>query len=129
MHHLYRSALTAAALVLPALAAPSARVRVDAKGSLRIPAATIKKLGVKPDRGGNIWVQFPAPPLPSASATIPKKPVKGVPATAPRILVPIDKGAALVPQTRLGHGVSVPGPAGTVYVASGSASVLVLKKQ
>jgi hypothetical protein len=133
--------LVGVGLASPSLAAPTARLRVDAKGALRIPAATIKALKVKTARDGSFWVQFPQPKRPAAKP-VPAKPVVQKPRTghddhdhehmAPpsplKVLTAVDRGVAVVPRTHLENGVYVPGQPGTLYVATGSGNTLLLSR-
>ncbi|MGV3720239.1 MAG: hypothetical protein ACO1SX_04950 [Actinomycetota bacterium] len=120
--------LLAATLAAPALGAKSARVTVDRKGALRIPIATLKQLGVKPDRDSSIWIEFPPPPAPKPKVSPPLAPAKLQPRLPIRILTPVDKGVAVIGRTRIDGGRYVPGAPGTVYLATGAASTVVLKK-
>lgn len=100
-------------------------MNVDAKGRIRIPAATLKQLGVTPDRTGSIWVVFQLPPR---AQVRPPRSLRTVDAAvAPRVLVPVDKGYAVVPRTRLDRKVYVPGAPGTKYFATGSGHELTLR--
>ena len=125
-------------LPVAGLAAPSARLKVDAKGSLRIPAATIKALHVKMARDGSFWVQFPQPhrPAPKPPKQAPDKPTGHydphdhmVAPSALKVLTALDRGVAVVPHTRLEQGVAVPDRAGTVYLATAAGNTLVLSRQ
>lgn len=120
-------------LVLGGLAPPATAagrtitVTVDKKGSIRIPAATLKQLGVKPDRSGSLWIQFPMP-----AAEVPKlrppQSARSFPATLPaRVLVNVDKGQVVFARTRVGAKSHVPGAPGTRYLASGSGNELILR--
>jgi hypothetical protein len=120
--------LAAATLSAPAQGAKSARVTVDRKGALRIPTATLKQLGVKPDRDSSVWIEFPAPPTPKPKVRPPLAPAKPQPRLPIRILTPVDKGFAMIGRTRIDGGSYVPGAPGTVYLATGAASTIVLKK-
>src|SRR5918998_913044 len=57
------TAVLALLLAPPVHAAPpAARLTVNASGNLNVPAATLKKLRVKPADRGLVCVQFPLPP-------------------------------------------------------------------
>ena len=119
------------------LAAPSARLKVDGQGALRIPAATIKALNVKVARDGSFWVQFPQPhrPAPKPPKPAPDKPSGHydphdhmVAPSALKVLTTLDRGVAVVPHTRVEQGVAVPDRPGTVYLATASGNTLVLSR-
>lgn len=122
------SAIAAAVLTAPAGAAPAVRVKVDEKGVLRIPAATLKKLGVKPDRDQSVMVEFPRPPQPTPRVPVPLAPKQPEIRQPLRILVPVDRGMVRVPRTRVDAQIYVPGPPGQEYRATGSGNVVILKK-
>lgn len=111
----------------PVLAARTASVVVDKKGSIRIPVATLRQIGVKPDRAGSVWLQFP---IPEAEVRHPRPPrsIRSLPAPLPlRVLVPVDKGQVAFARTRIGMKSHVPGPPGTRYIASGTGSEVILR--
>jgi hypothetical protein len=118
----------------PAPAAPapkpkSARVTVDRKGVLRIPVATLRQLGVKPDREGSVWVEFPTPPTPKRKVRSPLSPNPPQQSRVPiRVLTPVDKGLVTIGRTRIDTGDHIPGAPGTVYLATGAANTVMLKK-
>lgn len=122
--------LTLAALALssPAVSAPSARLKVDGKGTLRISAETLRKLGVKPDRDGAIWLEFPPAPTPRPKVAVPLALPRTVRPSPLRVLTPVDKGVAILPRTRIDGKTFLPGPPGTVFVATGSTHTVRLKK-
>ncbi|MCC2661584.1 MAG: hypothetical protein K0R37_2358 [Arthrobacter sp.] len=133
-----RPCLCALLVAVPCLAAPSSRLRVDPKGALRIPVATVKGLGVKIARDGSFWIQFPQPPLPKPKPKphTPKPSHEeehehdGELTRSPfKILVAIDRGMAVVPRTRLWKGVFVPERPGVVYEAIASGNTLVLSRK
>lgn len=117
--------LASSLLIQPAHAARAVPVKVDAKGRVRIPAATLKQLGVTPDRTGSIWVVFK---LPARAQVRPPRSLQTVDAAVPpRVLVPVDKDYAMVPRTRIDRKVYVPGAPGTKYLATGSGHELTLR--
>jgi len=120
--------LAVAAFPLPALAAKSTRVRVDRKGAVRIPVATLKGLGVKPDRDGSVWFEFPAPPAPKPKVRIPRAPRLPQAQDPVRLLSAVDKGVATLERTRVKGWGYLPGAPGTVYLATGSGNSIILKK-
>jgi hypothetical protein len=117
-----------------AFAAAPVRVTVDQKGALRVPAATLKRLGVKMERNGMVCVQFPTP-VRKLQGTKIKGPHGehthgAVPQQPPRLWTPLRKdGSLFVPRQRMVPNDNyVPGPAGTVYVALVEQGRLVLKQ-
>jgi hypothetical protein len=141
-HH---SILAAALLLFSALgpgAAPAPlRLAVDRKGFLRVPAASLHRMGIKAAANGLVCIQFPfsvlaAPkPPPSrhgASRHGSSNPgvERSVPADPPRVWAPLARdGSLALGKTRLIPGSEyVPGAPGTVYFASGQKGRLVLHK-
>ena len=121
--------LVTPALAMAAAAAPEARVTVDARGRLAVPAAAIKAARVKAAENGMICLEFPVipgwKPLPKDVSEAKRM---DSPVTPPRLWVTLrPDGSALVTPTRLApYPVSAPGKPGTVYRVSGKENRLVL---
>ena len=110
----------------PARAARTVTVVVDKRGSIRIPVSTLRQIGVKPDRSGSVWIQFPLPAAERPRVRPPLSPRirQTIP---PRLLVAVDKGQVIFSRTRIGMKSHVPGAPGTKYLASGSGNEVVLR--
>jgi hypothetical protein len=128
-----RQSLIAVTVVLlastGALGAPSTRVRVDRKGVLHLSAAQLKALGVGPSKEGYLGVQFPRAPRPAVP------PAKGghghahgtadLPAT---VWAPVRRDRSVsVSKTRIGPNEYLPGPPGTLYVATAGKGKVMLQ--
>jgi hypothetical protein len=123
------SLITLSALSLtPALAAPAVAVKVDGAGRLRIPVKALHQLGVKPDRTGSVWVEFPAPPPAPHKAGSHEAHHAEAARNPPRFLVAVDKGQLLIPRTRIDRNEWVPGKPGTRYLATGAGHELKLRR-
>jgi len=115
-------------LVQPVSAvARTTTVTVDKRGAIRIPVATLRQVGVKPDRTGAVWIRFPLP----AAEKRPNRPPGAtrdlLPMLPSRILLSVDKGQVVFSRTRVGKKSFMPGAPGTKYLASGSGNELVLR--
>jgi hypothetical protein len=125
----FLSIITLSALsATPLLAAPPVSVKVDRTGKLRIPVKALRQLGVKPDRMGSVWVEFPAPPPAPRKVGPQAVHHEEVAKFPPRFLVTVDKGQVLIPRTRIDHNEWVPGKPGTRYLVTGTGHELKLRR-
>jgi hypothetical protein len=124
--------LLAAVLAVSAAAAgasPKVKTTVGKDGVLRLPAAVVKKLGVKPGSDGLVCVQFPVSVLEPPKVLPPLNPKLAEPQDPPKVWLPLkDDGSLALVKTRLIPGNEyVPGAPGTVYFVRGEKGRLVLE--
>jgi hypothetical protein len=118
-------------LVTAVQAAPSTTVKVTADQRLVIPAATVKKLGLKQKRGQLICIQFPKASLPPGHR-LDDGHGHAAPADVrpPKVYLGLrNDGALVVPRMRaLTSTGFIPGKPGTVYRGVVQKGVLVLTR-
>lgn len=118
------------ACTLPGRIALGAEVRlaVDWRGTLRVPASTIRRLGVKSAANGMVCIQFPPTRRPAPFAS--PRPGAAEADIPSRIWTPLSPdGSLLLRRTRLAPGREVaPGPPGTVFLAAMEEGRLVLRR-
>jgi len=121
----------AAGLLSPASAAPTARLVVDRKGTLRIPKATLKALSAKQETNGMVCVDLPFLKPPKLKSPDPHHPETGAPQASPKLWVPLAHDGTLIITRTLMYppNTYVPGPPGTVYLATGKKGCVVLQRK
>jgi hypothetical protein len=127
MHRLLLTALAAAAVAGPVHAAPSTRVRVDRQGVLHLSAAQLKALGVTPSKEGYLGVQFPRAAQPAAARGKGEH-AHAVPDLPATVWAPVRRDRSVsIGKTRIGPKEYLPGPPGTLYLATAAKGKVVLR--